>query len=167
MKDITIRRVEREDLDDCVTLEKICYQPIEQASRDFIEKRIEVYPDGFYVAEHNGRIIGMVNCGATHQDDITDEEFKKLIGHVRNGKNSVIFSLAVHPDYRGKGIAKTLLKQIINVSQDKEKNSVLLLCKDQLIEFYEHLGFAYNKTSNSDYGGYTWHEMSFPLSAHN
>lgn len=163
MDNIIIRRVERSDLNQCYRLEQLCYQPIETATKDFIEKRIEVYPDGFYVAEVNDTIIGMINCGATHKDDITDEEFKKLIGHVRNGKNNVIFSLAVHPDFRGKGIAKSLINRIISVSDQKEKKSILLLCKDQLVNFYQHLGFSYSKPSNSDFGGYTWHEMTFQL----
>lgn len=165
MDDITIRRVERSDLDACFTLEQQCYQPIEVATREFIEKRIEIYPDCFYVAVLNNKIIGMINCGATHKDDITDEEFKKLIGHVRNGKNNVIFSLAVHPDHRGKGIAKALINEIISVSDQKEKKSVLLLCKDQLVNFYQHLGFTYCKPSVSNFGGYTWHEMSIHLAS--
>lgn len=163
MNNLTIRRVERSDLDKCVQLEKLCYPPIETATRDFIEKRIEVYPDGFYVAEIDGELIGMINMGATHKDDITDEEFKKLIGHVRNGKNNVIFSLAVHPDHRGHGIAKQLVDKIITVSNNKKKDSIILLCKDHLIDFYKGLGFSYYKTSSSDFGGYEWHEMSLNL----
>lgn len=166
MNNLTIRRVERSDLDNCVQLEKICYPPTETATRDFIERRVEIYPDGFYVAEIDSELVGMINMGATHKNDITDEEFKKLIGHVRNGKNNVIFSLAVHPDHRGNGIAKQLVDKIITVSNKKEKGSILLLCKDHLIDFYKGLGFSYYKTSTSNFGGYKWHEMSLTLPSH-
>ncbi|WP_136805600.1 GNAT family N-acetyltransferase [Desulfosediminicola flagellatus] len=163
MKTIEIRRVERSDLNGCVLLEERCYSPIEVAPRDFIAKRIEIYPDGFYVAEVNGEIVGMINTGATHKDDITDEELKYLIGHVRNGKNNVIFSLAVHPEHRGKGIARMLMDKIIEVAEGKEKQKILLLCKDNLVEFYTALGFEYVNPSNSDFGGFTWHQMEHKL----
>lgn len=163
MNELHIRRVERGDLVACVHLEEQCYPPLEVAPRDFIEKRIEIYPDGFYVAELDGEIVGMVNSGATHKDDITDEELKYLIGHVRNGKNGVIFSLAVHPEHRGKGIARMLMDKIVEVSELKEKQKIVLLCKDNLIEFYTSLGFSYGGPSSSNFGGYTWHQMQYEL----
>lgn len=165
MKQYIIRRVERDDLEQCAQLEQTCFSPFEAADKDFINKRIEIYPDGFYVAEIHGKIVGMINTGATHKEDISDEQLKKLIGHVRNGKNGVIFSLAVHPDYRGKGIAKSMISQIIEVLQRKEKQNILLLCRDNLVDFYNRLGFHYDKASSSTYGGIKWHEMSYPLSA--
>ncbi len=163
MNEIQIRRVERSDLNGCTALEERCYAPLEVAPRDFIEKRIEIYPDGFYVAEVGGEIVGMINTGATHKDDITDEELKYLIGHVRNGKNTVVFSLAVHPEFRGRGIARMLVEKIYEVSEQKEKQKVLLLCKGNLIEFYTTLGFVYGGPSTSQFGGYTWHQMQYEL----
>lgn len=165
MSEIRIRRVERSDLQACVALEERCYQPIEVAPPDFIEKRIEVYPDGFYVAELDGELVGMINCGATHKDDITDEELKYLIGHVRNGKNGIVFSLAVDPRHRGKGIARMLMAKVIEVSEQKEKQKIVLLCKDDLVNFYAALGFSYGGPSSSHFGGYTWHQMQYELPA--
>lgn len=165
MSEVQIRRVERSDLQACVALEERCYQPIEVAPPDFIAKRIEIYPDGFYVAEVDGEIVGMINCGATHKDDITDEELKYLVGHVRNGKNGIVFSLAVHPDHRGKGIARKLMEQIIEISEQKEKQKIVLLCKDDLVDFYTALGFSYGGPSSSNFGGYVWHQMQYELPA--
>lgn len=163
MDEIHVRRVERRDLNACFALEECCYDPIEVAPLDFIEKRIEIYPDGFYVAEHNGEIVGMINSGATHKEDITDEELKYLIGHVRNGKNSVVFSLAVHPEHRGKGIARMLMKKMIDISEKKEKQKIILLCNKPFIEFYTSLGFAYCGPSNSYFGGSIMHQMHYEL----
>ncbi|WP_136797834.1 GNAT family N-acetyltransferase [Desulfosediminicola ganghwensis] len=165
MSEIRIRRVERRDLQACVALEERCYQPMEVAPPDFIERRIEVYPDGFYVAEVGSEIVGMINCGATHKDDITDEELKYLIGHVRNGKNGIVFSLAVDPRYRGNGIARKLMEKMIEVSGRKEKQKIILLCKDDLVDFYTALGFSYGGPSSSDFGGYVWHQMQYELPA--
>ena len=163
MNELRIRRVERNDVEACARLEQGCYSRLEAATRDYLEKRIEVYPDGFYVAELDGEIVGMINSGATHKDDITDKELKYLIGHVRNGRNSVIFSVAVDPAFRGRGIARQLIGRLIEVSEEKEKQQIVLLCKDELIEFYKKLGFVYGGPSVSTFGGFTWHQMQYEL----
>lgn len=163
MNSVIIRRVERTDLDECYALEKTCYQGLEVAPLPFIEKRIEIYPDGFFVAEVNGQVIGMVNGGATHKDDITDEELKYLTGHVRNGRNSVIFSLAVHPEFRGKGIARMLVQKMISISEQKEKQRVILLCDEELIGFYRSLGFTYGGPCHSYLGEGVMHQMQYML----
>ncbi len=160
---VYFRQVRRSDLDNCAGLEQLCYTDQEAATREHIAKRIETYPDGFFVAESEGQIIGMINCGATHMDDITDELYMQLAGHVRNGKHSVIFSLAVHPDYRGRGIAHELINLVIEASKKKQKQSVHLLCKKSLINFYEHLGFGSPKLTDSSFNNSNWYELSFPL----
>lgn len=162
---IHFRQVRRADLDQCTNLEKLCYADQEAATREHIEKRIETYPDGFFVAETNGKIIGMINCGATHMDDITDELYMQLTGHVRNGKNNVIFSIAVHPDYRGRGLAHELINLVIETSTKKQKQAVHLLCKKQQIDFYQHLGFGSVKLSSSSFNNSSWYELSFSLPA--
>ena len=163
MSDITIRRVERSDAEACARLEQRCYSRLEAATQEYLEKRIEVYPDGFYVAELDGRIVGIINSGATHKSDITDEELKYLIGHVRNGRNSVIFSVAVDPACRGRGIARQLIGRLVEVSEVKEKQRIVLLCREELIEFYRKLGFSYGGLSVSHFGGFSWHQMQYEL----
>lgn len=164
MHRVAIRRVERRDLQACVDLERQCYSAREAAPEFHLERRIEIYPDGFYVAELGGKVVGMINSGATHKEDITGEEFKHLIGHVRNGRNSVIFSLAVHPTHRRKNIARQLMEKLIEVAEEKEKMRILLLCRDNLIDFYQRLGFIHGGLSGSDFGGYRWHQMHYDLS---
>lgn len=163
MEKIVIRRVKREDLDSCLHIEQVCYSPLEAATRDYLEKRVETYPDGFYVAEFRGEVIGMLNSGATHKDDITEERLKNLVGHVRNGRNAVLFSIAVLPEYRLRGVATKLIEKMVEVSADKEKQRILLLCKEELVSFYSNQGFRYAGRSSSDFGGFTWHQMQFEL----
>lgn len=163
MNVITVRKVQRTDVDACAELERVCYSGIEAATREYLAKRIEVYPDGFFVAEVKGVVVGMINSGATHKDDITDEELKNLIGHVRNGRNGVIFSVAVHPDFRLRGVAKKLIDHLIRTLEEKQKQRILLLCKENLVEFYASLGFGYSGRSASTFGGFTWHQMQYEL----
>ncbi len=164
MSDIIIRKVSKTDLEPCLAVETACFEASEAADRESIGIRIAGYPEGFLVAEKDGSVIGMVNSGSIEKDDITDEAFKKLIGHVEGGKNIVIFSMAVHPDFQGLGLSRKLMGAFVATSRELGKKNVLLLCKDYHIDYYKGLGFDYGGISKSRHGGFDWHEMVMGLS---
>lgn len=156
---MNIRTVTQDDIQACYQIEQKCFEESEAASLESIEKRVRLYPAGFLVAEIDHQIVGMVNSGSTDKDDITDEAFKKLIGHTDNGKNIVIFSVSVLPEFQGRKIASELLKRFIRRAGDLKKEKILLLCKTALIRFYESFGFEHAGMSTSTHGGFEWHEM--------
>ena len=168
MTDIFIRHAKPADLNACHRIESRCFPPDEAATRASIQTRIAQFPAGFLVAERvtdhetdqKREIVGMINSGATHRDDITDEDFKKLIGHDPNGANLVIFSLAVLPEAQRQGVAGRLLKTFIMQAQDRGHKRILLLCKTDLIAYYERFGFVHAGESASTHGGAVWHEMA-------
>jgi len=163
MTKYTIRMVDPDDLTACHTIEALSFPAAEAAWASSLEKRINTYPEGFMVAELDGRVIAQVNSGSTNKDDITDEEFKQLIGHDPDGGNIVIFSLSVHPQYRKLGIGGKLLDQFVDHARDMGKNKVLLLCKEDLVNYYSRHGFADGGVSASTHGGAVWHEMFLAL----
>lgn len=158
-----IRSVTMDDVKQCHLIEKTCFEESEAASLSSIKQRAEVYPAGFVVAEVENSVVGMINSGSTDKDDITDEEFKKLIGHCEAGKNIVIFSVSVLPEFQQRGVGSDLLKYFIERSGTLKKERILLLCKTNLIKFYERLGFVYGNISKSTHGGFEWHEMVYNL----
>jgi len=160
--DLTIRQVQTEDLDACFNVESRCYTS-EGASKEKIGKRIEIFPKGFLVAEHDAKIVGIINSASTNKDDISDEELKEMIGHEPDGKNIVIFSIAVLPGFQGKGISKLLMEKFIETSKELGKNKILLICKKNLIEYYKKYGFILLGKSKSKHGGFEWFEMSLNL----
>ena len=159
---ITIRPVAAGDLDVCYAIEAACYGP-EGATRERIERRIASYPQGFLVAELDGPIAGFINSGATHRDDIGDEAFKDMVGHEEDGRNIVVFSLAVRPQSQGRGISRQLMERFIEVSGQLRKENILLLCQTELIAYYQKYGFVHRGPSSSDHGGLRWHEMRLNL----
>jgi ribosomal protein S18 acetylase RimI-like enzyme len=161
---ITIRHVERSDLDACHFIESVCYTS-DAASKEKIQKRIDIFPEGFLVAELKGRIVGMINSGGTNKEDISDDAFKDMVGHEHTGKNIVVFSLAVLPEYQGRGVSKKLLSKFIGVSRDMRKQKILLICKSGLIPYYHKYGFVYGGKSRSTLGGFEWHEMYLQLNS--
>ncbi|NDV17907.1 GNAT family N-acetyltransferase [Pseudodesulfovibrio sp. JC047] len=163
MKNVRIRMAESHDLTACHTIECKCFPPSEAALISSMNTRITEYPEGYLVAELDGHIVGQVNSGATDKDDITDEEFKQLIGHDPEGKNIVIFSLSVLPEFQRRGIADQLMKAFIKQARKLDKQRILLLCKDNLIPYYARHGFTDSGVSESDHGGAEWHEMALTL----
>ena len=158
-----IRTVKLQDLDQCYTIERLAYSGDEAASKAKIEKRIFTYPQGFIVKEVNGLVVGFVNSGACYQVELSDEDFKELIGHDPAGKHIVIMSVVVHPDFQGQGYAKELMLNFIQHMKKLGKQDIFLICQTDLIDMYAKFGFNYLQASDSEHGGLAWHEMKLDL----
>jgi len=163
MSEVVVRNVQPQDLKECFEVEAAGFLPEEAATMETIQLRMDIFPQGFFVAEFDGRVVGMVNGACINKDDISDEELKQLIGHAVNGRNMVIFALAVLPAYQKRGIARQLILQFIEEARKNNKEKVLLLCKQYLIAYYEKLGFIHAGLSRSRHGGAEWHEMRYSL----
>lgn len=163
MSDVSIRIVKEQDLDRCFEIESVSYSGDEAATKEKILKRINTYPEGFIVLENDREIIGFVNSGATHEVELSDEEFKELVGHDSEGKYIVILSVVVHPAYQGKGMASMLMKSFIDRMKNLGKSGIYLICQTELIYMYEKYGFVDLGASGSDHGGMSWNEMSLSL----
>ena len=158
-----IREAKEQDLDRCFDIETLSYEGDEAASKEKILKRIQTYPEGFVVLEVEGVIAGFINCGACNTVELSDEEFKELIGHDRAGKYIVIMSVVVHPDFQRKGYATTLMNHFILKMKKLQKKEIHLICQTSLVDMYASFGFRYIGESESDHGGLSWHEMILEL----
>jgi ribosomal protein S18 acetylase RimI-like enzyme len=163
MNEIIIRHVLSNDLEECFMVETAGFPPEEAATRETIKLRIDTFPEGFLIAEIHGRVVGILNSGATNKNDISDEELKQLVGHDPAGKNLVVFALAVLPEFQKRGIARQLMAKFVDKARQRGKENILLLCKQHLIAYYEKMGFTHVGLSRSTHGGAEWHEMRLVL----
>ena len=163
MDEIMIRQVRPNDLEDCFIVEVAGFPPEEAATRETIGLRIDTFPEGFLVAEVDGKVVGILNSAATEKDDLGDEELKQMIGHHPAGKNMVVFALAILPAFQKRGIARQLMAKFVEEARANEKQNVLLMCKQPLIAYYEKMGFQHRGLSKSTHGGAEWHEMRLVL----
>ncbi len=163
MSKLNVRSVNERDLDRCFEIESVAYVGDEAATREKILTRIETYPQGFIVLENDSEIIGFVNSGATQEVELSDEEFKELVGHDPEGKHIVILSVVVHPAYQGKGMASKLMNHFIERMKALGKSDIYLICQTELIDMYAGYGFVNLGASDSDHGGMSWNEMSLSL----
>ncbi|MEW2915344.1 GNAT family N-acetyltransferase [Leisingera sp. JC11] len=157
------RNAQPADADRCFEIETSAYEGDEAATHAKIYKRIETYPEGFLILEVDGRVVGFINCGCAHEVEMSDEDFKELIGHDPDAPNVVIMSVVVAPTEQGKGYSRSLMDEFVKRMQQMGKATIHLMCKEHHVPLYEKLGYGYLRPSASDHGGMAWHEMSMRL----
>lgn len=159
MSEIVIRHVRKEDLQAVTAVEASCFPEAEAAPEEALQKRIETFPECFFVAEHEGTVIGFINGCATNERTIRDEMFEDSSLHQRDGRYQSIFGLDVTEEYRRQGIAAKLMKTLIEDARTKGRKGLILTCKDRLIHYYETFGYRNLGISGSVHGGAVWYDM--------
>ena len=157
---LIIRNIHPADLDAVTAIEAACFPPEEAAPRQSFQERIAAFPDSFFVAETNGKIIGFINGCATNSPAIYDEMFHDTAHHQPDAENLAIFGLDVLPEYRNQGVAAELMKHFIGQAQKTGRRKVILTCKAALIPYYQSFGYLNDGKSASNHGGAQWFDMT-------
>lgn len=95
-------------------------------SRNGIERFLLRNPETCFVAESDGKIVGVI-----------------ITGH--DGRRGYIYHTAVNPEYRRQGIAKQLVDTALNALKRQGINKVALVVFDRNKDgnaFWEKLGFS-------------------------
>ncbi|MEH7254235.1 GNAT family N-acetyltransferase [Neobacillus niacini] len=160
---LRIRNVTMNDLPDLVIIEQLCF-PIEEAATEtaFI-RRIQEIPDSFFVAEEEGVMVGLVNGPVIKNKFITDDVFLTIKKNPEFGGHQTVLGVAVTPHFQTRGVATALLTHLENEATSKKRESITLTCKEELIPFYENLGYRNFGVSKSEHAGVTWYNMSKSL----
>lgn len=159
MTEINIRYVTAEDLEQVTAVEAACFPAAEAAGRESFKRRIETFPECFFVAVHDGRIIGFINGCATDERTIRDEMFDDSGLHKKDGIYQSIFGLDVLEEYRCQGVAARLMEHMIQDAEAKGRKGLILTCKDRLIHYYSKFGYENLGVSASVHGGAVWYDM--------
>lgn len=158
----SIRNAVPSDLAAVTALEAACFPPEEAAGPEAFAYRLASFPERFFVAEADGRIVGLVNGCASSLPRIEDRLFEPQ-GHEPAGKNQMVFGLAVDPAYRRQGMGAALLKRLIAFAQSQDLERVILTCKAEKRHYYAQFGFRDKGVSASVHGGAVWYDMVLEL----
>ena len=130
-----IRKATIKDLDKIAAVERDCFPASEAATEEEFRERLERYGDYFWLLEDASM-------------------------HNENGAWQMIFGVNTIPGYRKQGLAGTLIKRIIDESQQDGRKGIVLTCKKELIHYYSKFGFVNEGvTLKSVHGGVTWYQM--------
>ena len=159
--DLIIREARVSDAARLIETERVCFPPNEAEKPENIMKRLVAAPELFLIAEDaaDHRIAGFI-CGVPTDEDAFRDEFFTDVGLIDfRGRNVILLSLEVAPEYRGQGVAGRLMYALAERAKLGGKRKLILTCHEELISFYEGMGFAHNGRADSSWGGAEWQEM--------
>lgn len=156
-----IREARPEDLDQAAAIEAAGFPPAEAAGKEDIRRRIETFPESFFVAESGGRLIGFVNGAVSDEIALPDSAYHDLGSHDPAGCCQQIFGLNVLAEYRRQGIGEALMRHMIRSAYIRGKKALILTCKEHMIPFYTRLGYTLAGRADSTHGGACWYEMRY------
>ena len=156
---MTIRTATMQDLDSIAAVETVCFRSAEAASREELEKRLQNYPDHFWLQMDGDRLIAFVDGMVTDEPDLTDDMYTNAAMHREDGAWQMIFGVNTIPEYRRRGYARRLMRRAMTDAKVQGRKGLVLTCKDRLVPFYASLGFVDEGVSASVHGGVVWHQM--------
>ncbi len=154
-----IRHGNLTDLDEITELEKKCFPAAEAATRESFKSRLEVFGDYFWFLVEDGKIISAVNGLCTDIPKLQDVMYENAGMHNPHGEWQMIFGVETLPERQGEGLATYLLRHVIEECSGQERKGIVLTCKEELIGFYEKVGFVHEGRSESEHGGVPWNDM--------
>ncbi len=157
--EITIRYAIPEDVPAITAVEAACFPPAEAATEDRFEARVKGFPKNFWVAEAEGKVIGIINGMCTDRRTIVDEMFADAGMHDDNGAWQSVMGIAVLPEYQKQGIAAKMMETLIEDARTHGRKGCTLTCKDRLIHYYAKFGYVEEGISESEHGGAVWYDM--------
>jgi len=145
MTDVNIRKARLEDLEKLLEFE----QAIVEYERPFEETMITEHFNYYdladlincddaevLVAESNGKLIGSGYA-----------KIKKSLHFLKDENHSFLGFMYVEPDFRGKGVNKLIIEQLLVWSKNQGMNEIRLTVYDEnssAVRAYEKMGFSKN-----------------------
>lgn len=157
---MSIRKATAADLETVTAIEAACFPEAEAASRESFAARLAVYPEHFWLLELDGQPVSCVNGMVTDEPTIRDEMFADAGLHDPHGAWQAIFGVSTLPEYRCRGLAGQVLRQVIADARTAGRKGCILTCKEKLIHYYASFGFRLLGMSASIHGGAVWYDMT-------
>ena len=154
-----IRTATMADLPAVTRLEAICFPEAEAATEASFARRLEVYPNHFWILTDGKTVVSFVNGMVTDEPDLRDEMYDSADLHNENGAWQMIFGVDTHPAYRRQGCAGRLLAHVIVEAKAQGRKGLVLTCKDALVHYYAKFGFVSEGVSQSTQGDVVWYQM--------
>lgn len=155
-----IRKATMNDLDAISEVESECFPAAEAATKEEFRERLESYADHFLLMFDGEKLAAFIDGFVTDEPDLTDEMYENAAMHSESGKWQMIFGVNTLPEYRRRGLAGTLIREMIAEADRQGRDGLVLTCKDRLVHYYAKFGFLNEGVSEkSTHGGAVWNQM--------
>ena len=133
MSDVIIREIVESDIENgfLESLDSLrkASELDKEVAKDILKKIISDPNHIIHVAENNGRIIGSTTL-------LIEQKFIHNGGYVGH-----IEDVVVSKEFEGRGIGIKLVTSLLEIANTRNCYKTILDCKDELIPFYERIGF--------------------------
>lgn len=134
---IKIREVQQSDIEQVCLMQESTQNFQETFKREIIEERIRNFADTFLLASLDDQVIAYILV-----TDFATSSVNRWIAEMADveaisNENLVIDALSVHPNYQGQGFGTLLLAAMKQVALQKNSPGIYLLCKDELLSYFE------------------------------
>lgn len=134
--EVLIREFRLGDLGSVMEIEKLSFSENQRYSEETFIHYHRESPDCFFVAEHMGKVIGYIICS-----------YVEDYGH--------IVSLAVRPEYRGRGVGRKLLEKAEETLRNRGVRIIILevaVSNKIAYSLYRKMGYRVVSTLERYYG---------------
>ena len=155
-----IRKATMNDLDAISEVESECFPAAEAATKEEFRERLESYADHFLLMFDGEKLAAFIDGFVTDEPDLTDQMYENAAMHSESGKWQMIFGVNTLPEYRRRGLAGMLIREMIAEAKRQGRDGLVLTCKDRLVHYYAKFGFLNEGVSGkSTHGGAVWNQM--------
>ncbi|MEG1642295.1 MAG: GNAT family N-acetyltransferase [Synergistaceae bacterium] len=154
-----VRNAHKDEIKILADIEASCFPIAEAATYESLVERFEYFPENFFVAEEEGKIIGFINGAVTNKTTIPDEMYAITSLHDNKGSYQTVFGINTLLEFRHRGVGSAMMKKLIDHAKNSGRKGIILTCKEEKIAFYTRLGFKSQGISNSTHGGAVWYDM--------
>ena len=138
---IKIREVQQSDIEQVCLIQESTQNFQETFNREIIEERIRNFADTFLLASLDDQVIAYISATDFATSSVSRWIAEMADGEAISNENLVIDALSVHPNYQGQGFGTLLLAAMKQVALQKNSLAIYLLCKDELLSYFEMNGF--------------------------
>ncbi|RXJ00732.1 GNAT family N-acetyltransferase [Anaerobacillus alkaliphilus] len=142
-KKIEIRNITKTDFQDILQLQQICFPNMDPWKLDQLESHLDIFPEGQFCVEYEGKIIGscsslIVNFDEYDDqhtwDEITDNGY--ITNHDPEGYNLYGMEVMVHPEFRRMKIGKRLYEARKDLARNLNLKSIII--GGRIPNYYKH-----------------------------
>ncbi|MCW1927424.1 bifunctional GNAT family N-acetyltransferase/carbon-nitrogen hydrolase family protein [Bhargavaea beijingensis] len=142
-KSMVIREMTHDDIDSILRMQDECFPGMDPWERAHLESHLNIFPEGQFVAELDGKIIGscsslIINFDEYDDrhtwDDVTDEGY--ITNHNPDGYNLYGIEVMVHPDYRRMRVGQRLYEARKDLARALNLKSIVI--GGRIPNYYKH-----------------------------
>ena len=134
---IKIREVQQSDIEQVCLIQESTQNFQGIFNREIIEERIRNFADTFLLASLDDQVIAYILATDFATSSVSRWIVEMADEEAISNRSLVIDGLSVHPSYQGQGFGTLLLAALKQVALQQNSSGIYLLCKDELLSFFE------------------------------